>query len=237
RGGPCSRGRCHPGCGLGPSPRPAAPGPWGAGPGGRDLRRPRLERPAARPRRDPPCRHHRPAAVCRDPRPPGGGTRRPPPLRPAQRGVLVGALAGEHVVDTYEALDVKGIVARAVPGWERIRNRPQRSAVHRFTVDRHQIETVLEAQRLLPRVSRPDLLLLAALLHDLGKHAGSRDHAADGAPLAEAAALHLGCEEDDARLIAALVREHLTLVDLATGRDLADPATLRALLDAVDEDL
>src|SRR5699024_7436348 len=130
-----------------------------------------------------------------------------------------------------------GIVARAVPGWERIRNRPQRSAVHRFTVDRHQIETVLEAQRLLPRVSRPDLLLLAALLHDLGKHAGSRDHAADGAPLAEAAALHLGCEEDDARLIAALVREHLTLVDLATGRDLADPATLRALLDAVDEDL
>src|SRR5699024_10611778 len=159
------------------------------------------------------------------------------PLRPAQRDMLVDALAGEHLADTYEALDVKGIVARAVPGWERIRNRPQRSAVHRFTVDRHQIETVLEAQRLLPRVSRPDLLLLAALLHDLGKHAGSRDHAADGAPLAEAAALHLGCEEDDARLIAALVREHLTLVDLATGRDLADPATLRALLDAVDEDL
>src|SRR5699024_3535742 len=78
------------------------------------------------------------------------------PLRPAQRDVLVDALAGEHLVDTYEALDVKGIVARAVPGWERIRNRPQRSAVHRFTVDRHQIETVLEAQRLLPRVSRPD---------------------------------------------------------------------------------
>src|SRR5699024_10830701 len=147
------------------------------------------------------------------------------PLRPAQRDVLVDALAGEHLVDTYEALDVKGIVARAVPGWERIRNRPLRSAVHRFTVDRHQTETVLEAQRLLPRVSRPDLLLLAALLHDLGKHAGYRDHAADSAPLAEAVALHLGCEEDDARLTAALVREHLTLVGLPTGRDLADPAT------------
>ncbi|MGO2556689.1 protein-PII uridylyltransferase [Brachybacterium sp.] len=159
------------------------------------------------------------------------------PLRSAQRDVLVDALAGEHLADTYEALDVKGIVARRVPGWEQIRNRPQRSAVHRFTVDRHQIETVLEAQRLLARVSRPDLLLLASLLHDLGKHADARDHAADGAPLAEAAAVHLGCDADDARTIATLVREHLTLVDLATGRDLADPATLRALLAAVDEDL
>ncbi|ATG52601.1 protein-PII uridylyltransferase [Brachybacterium vulturis] len=158
-------------------------------------------------------------------------------LGPAQRDVLVDALAGEHLADTYEALDVKGIVARWVPGWEEIRNRPQRSAVHRFTVDRHQIETVLEAQRFLARVSRPDLLLLAALLHDLGKRAGARDHAAEGAALAEAAALHLGVEADDARTVATLVREHLTLVDLATGRDLADPATLRDLLHAVDQDL
>lgn len=158
-------------------------------------------------------------------------------LRPAQRDVLVDALAGEHLADTYETLDVKGIVARWVPGWEEIRNRPQRSAVHRFTVDRHQIETVLEAQRFLARVSRPDLLLLAALLHDLGKHADARDHAAGGAPLAETAARHLGCDEQDARTVATLVREHLTLVDLATGRDLADPATLRDLLTAVDGDL
>ncbi|WP_394214582.1 HD domain-containing protein [Brachybacterium vulturis] len=157
-------------------------------------------------------------------------------LHPAQRDVLVDALAGEHLADTYEALDVTGIVARWVPGWEQIRNRPQRSAVHRFTVDRHQIETVLEAQRFVARVSRPDLLLVAALLHDLGKRADARDHAAEGAPLARAAAAHLGFEDDDARTIAALVREHLTLVDLATGRDLADPATVGELLRAVDED-
>lgn len=134
-------------------------------------------------------------------------------LRPAQRDVLVDARAGEHLADTYGALDVKGIVARAGPGRERLRNRPQCSAVHCFMVDRHQIETVLEAQCVLSRVSRPDLLLPAALLHDLGKHVDSRDHAADGAPLAEAAAVQLGCDEGDARLIAALVREHLALVD------------------------
>ncbi|WP_141748215.1 HD domain-containing protein, partial [Brachybacterium sp. HMSC06H03] len=159
------------------------------------------------------------------------------PLLPAQRDVLVDALAGEHLADAYEALDVKGVFSRWVPGWAEIRNRPQRSAVHRFTVDRHQIETVLEAQRFLSRVSRPDLLLVTALLHDLGKRPGARDHAAEGAPLAETAARHLGFDRADARTIATLAREHLTLVGLATGRDLADPTTLRELLRAVDEDL
>ena len=91
------------------------------------------------------------------------------PLSAAQRDVFVDALAGEHIADVYEALDVKGIFERWVPGWHEVRNRPQRSAVHRFTVDRHQIETVKEAQRFLPKVARPDLLLITALVHDLGK--------------------------------------------------------------------
>lgn len=158
------------------------------------------------------------------------------PLVPAQRDVLVDSLAGEHFAQVYEALDVKGIFARWVPGWAEVRNRPQRSAVHRFTVDRHLVETVLESQRFLARVGRPDLLLVAALLHDLGKRSGARDHAAEGAPLAETAARHLGFDTADSRAIALLVREHLTLIRLATGRDLADPATLRDLLDAIDHD-
>ncbi|MDN5688169.1 MAG: HD domain-containing protein [Brachybacterium sp.] len=158
------------------------------------------------------------------------------PLLPAQRDVLVDALAGEHFAEVYETLDVSGIFARWIPGWAAVRNRPQRSAVHRFTVDRHLVETVIEAQRFLPRVARPDLLLVAALLHDLGKVPGQRDHAAEGAPLAEVAAGHLGFEKADVRTIGRLVREHLTLISLATGRDLADPATLRELLRVVDDD-
>lgn len=158
------------------------------------------------------------------------------PFTAGQRDVFVDALAGEHIADVYEALDVQGVFARWVPGWTEVRNRPQRSAVHRFTVDRHQIETVKEARRFLATVSRPDLLLVVALLHDLGKRADARDHAAEGAPLAEVAARHLGFDEDDVRVIGTLVREHLTLVGLATGRDLADPATLQDLLRAVGHD-
>ena len=158
-------------------------------------------------------------------------------LLPAQRDVLVDALAGEHLAEIYEALDVAGIVARWVPGWAVIRNRPQRSAVHRFTVDRHQIETVREAQRLLARVSRPDLLLVTALLHDLGKRAGAADHSVEGAPLAETAARSLGFDRADACRIGLLVREHLTLVELATSRDHTDPETVQRLLRATDGDL
>lgn len=157
-------------------------------------------------------------------------------LRPAQRDMLVDVLSGEHLADVYEALDVHGVVARAVPGWDAVRNRPQRSPVHRFTVDRHQVETVLEAQRLLGTVDRPDLLLVTALLHDLGKTPDAEDHSVAGEPLARSAAHALGFDADDAETIASLVREHLTLVDLATSRDHADRATLEALLRAVDHD-
>ncbi|PWH06712.1 protein-PII uridylyltransferase [Brachybacterium endophyticum] len=158
-------------------------------------------------------------------------------LSALQRDVLVDALAGEHIGPTYEALDVHGAFGRWVAGWDGVRNRPQRSPVHRFTVDRHQIETVREAQAMLGTVDRPDILLVAALLHDLGKRAGSRDHAAEGAPLARAAALRLGFDASDADLVELLVREHLTLVELATGRDPSDASTLEALLQAVGRDL
>ncbi|MDO5661391.1 MAG: HD domain-containing protein [Brachybacterium sp.] len=164
--------------------------------------------------------------------------RTPPdlPLSAAQRDMLVDALAGEHLVDVYESLDAHGAFAPWIPGWEEVRHRPQHSPVHRFTVDRHQVETVREAQAHLAAVDRPDLLLVAALLHDIGKRPGATDHSRTGAPLAEHAARALGFEDPDIAVIASLVREHLTLVDLATRRDPVDPATVAALLQAVDHD-
>jgi [protein-PII] uridylyltransferase len=158
-------------------------------------------------------------------------------LTPLQRDVFVDTLAGAHLAETYESLDVHGAFGRWVPGWDEVRNRPQRSPVHRFTVDRHQIETVIEAQSFLAQVDRPDLLLVTALLHDVGKRADARDHAAEGAPIARAAALRMGFGAADADVIARLVREHLTLVELSTGRDLSDVTTLESLLTAVDHDL
>src|SRR4051812_38142915 len=107
----------------------------------------------------------------------------------------------------WESLDLAGLVTAWLPEWAGVRNRPQRNAVHRHTVDRHSVETVVQAQRTLRDVSRPDLLLVAALLHDIGKLPGAGDHSRVGAPLAHRAAQRIGLPGPDAAVVERLVRE------------------------------
>ena len=142
--------------------------------------------------------------------------------------------SGPGLVGTWEALDLAGVVEAWLPEWAAVRSRPQRNAVHRHTVDRHLVEVVVAATAHLDGVARPDLLLLAALFHDIGKVAGSHDHSHTGAGIADAALRRLGLADEDRELVVRLVREHLTLIELATRRDPADPATLASVVTAVD---
>ncbi|MET7675912.1 [protein-PII] uridylyltransferase, partial [Streptomyces seoulensis] len=140
--------------------------------------------------------------------------------------------SGRPTVDVWEALEAEGLITRLLPDWERVRCRPQRNAVHLWTVDRHLIETAVRASALTRRVSRPDLLLVAALLHDIGK-GWPGDHSVAGEIIAKDVAARLGFDRADVTVLATLVRHHLLLVETATRRDLDDPATVRAVADAV----
>jgi [protein-PII] uridylyltransferase len=140
--------------------------------------------------------------------------------------------SGRPTVDVWEALEAEGLITRLLPDWERVRCRPQRNAVHLWTVDRHLIETAVRASAFTRRVDRPDLLLVAALLHDIGK-GWPGDHSAVGETIAQDVAARIGFDPADAAVLARLVRHHLLLVETATRRDLDDPATLRAVAGAV----
>ncbi|MFS4094829.1 [protein-PII] uridylyltransferase [Streptomyces sp. AF1A] len=140
--------------------------------------------------------------------------------------------SGRPTVEVWEALEAEGLISRMLPDWERVRCRPQRNAVHIWTVDRHLIETAVRASALTRRVSRPDLLLVAALLHDIGK-GWPGDHSVAGEIIAGDVAARIGFDRADANVLSALVRHHLLLVETATRRDLDDPATVRSVAEAV----
>ncbi|MET9927004.1 MULTISPECIES: [protein-PII] uridylyltransferase [unclassified Streptomyces] len=157
----------------------------------------------------------------------------PVPWPPEAREELVTLLgAGESTVGVWEALEAEGIITRLLPDWERVHCRPQRNPVHTWTVDRHLVETAVRAANLTRRVHRPDLLLVAALLHDIGK-GWPGDHSVAGEVIARDMATRIGFDKHDVGVIATLVRHHLLLVETATRRDLDDPATVRSVAEAV----
>jgi len=157
----------------------------------------------------------------------------PTPWPAEAREQLVTLLgSGQPTIEVWEALEAEGLITRMLPDWERVRCRPQRNAVHIWTVDRHLIETAVRASEFTRRVHRPDLLLVAALLHDIGK-GWPGDHSVAGEIIAKDVAARIGFDRDEVAVLATLVRHHLLLVDTATRRDLEDPATVRSVAEAV----
>lgn len=180
----------------------------------------------------------------------------PEPWPPAAREALLTLLgSGPGLVPTWEACDRYGLLTTWLPEWTVVRSLPQHNPVHRYTVDRHLVQTAAESAAYSRRVARPDLLALGALLHDVGKGlvaaAGSGggaspaladktstaglDHSEAGGPLAAQIATRIGLPPEDVAIIQKLVRLHLLLPKTATRRDLTDPVTILRVAAAVGD--
>lgn len=158
----------------------------------------------------------------------------PPPL-----ASLRAALRGIQPEAGLDPLPPSQWLETLIPEWEVLRARPHVAQFHIHPVDVHAARAVAEARRLLtedqfdcetPTVARelgrPDELLLAALLHDIGKgHTG--DHSAAGAVIAERVASRAGLPPDEEARLVTAVREHLLLPNVATRRNIADQEVIQ----------
>jgi [protein-PII] uridylyltransferase len=160
----------------------------------------------------------------------------PEPWSPEVRWSFLRLLAsGRSAVPVLEQLDQEGLLSRMLPEWDRVRSLPQRHPWHRFTVDRHLVEAAAAAAELTRDVDRPDLLLVGALLHDIGK-GWPGDHTAVGVVVLEEMATRMGFSPPDVATLVAMVRHHLLLPDVATHRDIDDPLTVDRVVEAIDAD-
>jgi [protein-PII] uridylyltransferase len=145
---------------------------------------------------------------------------------------LIGA--GSAMVQIFEALDQEEIIFHWIPEWKSVRSLPQRNVLHRHTVDRHMVETAVQAAALTRQVHRPDLLLFSALFHDIGKGT-EEDHSERGVRLIEPLAERIGFSDEDVETIKLLVKHHLLLSATATRRDLDDPATISSVAEVIPD--
>lgn len=126
-----------------------------------------------------------------------------------------------------------GVLERLIPEFEHARCLLQFNEYHKYTVDEHTFVMVQEVEKLanrddlagrvFRRVARRDLLLLAILLHDLGK-GFTEDHSEVGKRLAELTARRFRLLPSESSMLVFLVHQHLLLSNLAYRRDTSDPA-------------
>ena len=160
------------------------------------------------------------------------------------RAAFFELLRGPHCVAALELIDHTGGWAELLPEWLRIRALAQHDPYHRYTVDGHLFVAVSEIQRVLledpvaaiaaQEAGELDQLYLAALLHDIGKGSGE-DHSIAGERLTHDVCSRMGLGPNETRLVASLVRHHLTLVDTATRRDLDDGAVIAATAETISD--
>ena len=159
----------------------------------------------------------------------------PNPWPREARELLISLIgAGETMVGIFETLDQEEIIFHWIPEWRAVRSLPQRNALHRHTVDRHMVQTAVHAGDLTRKVHRPDLLLFAALFHDIGKGT-EEDHCERGVRLIEPIARRIGFDDKDVETLKLLVRHHLLLSSTATRRDLDDPATIQSVVSLIPD--
>jgi [protein-PII] uridylyltransferase len=137
-----------------------------------------------------------------------------------------------------------GLLGRMLPEFQAISGRVTRDFYHKYTVDEHTLLAIRHLERLtekgdedcyaglLAETEHPEWLVLALLMHDVGKWR-DEGHTAESARMAAVAADRLALPPDARATVDFLVREHLRMSSVAFRRDTEDPEVVRAFAEFV----
>ena len=169
---------------------------------------------------------------------------------PRATAALLHILAhGSRPYRVLTIMNETGLLGRFLPEWGRIVGQTQFNMYHAYTVDEHTLQAIgiindiargklkddhPNASAIIHLIADLEVLMLAMLLHDVGK-GGERGQLEDGAIAARRACERLGVEPRRIELVVWLVRNHLALSDYAQKRDTSDPATIQAFAQLVGD--
>jgi [protein-PII] uridylyltransferase len=156
---------------------------------------------------------------------------------------------GAPAVDALWRMNRHGLLAAILPAFGKVFGRMQYDLFHVYTVDEHTLRVLRNVARfadpqaaeefplaceIWPMLDRPELLLLAALFHDIAKGRGG-DHSELGEGDARAFCAKLGLPQDGIDTVAWLVRWHLLMSATAQRQDITDPEVVRRFAEAVGD--
>ncbi len=147
----------------------------------------------------------------------------------------------QGIVHALRRMTMLNILPRYLPSFRRVVGQMQHDLFHVYTVDQHTLAVIRNlrrftmpehaqeyplATRLMAALEKHWLLYVAALFHDIAKGRGG-DHSALGAVEVQRFARSHFMSAEDTELLVFLVRNHLSMSQVAQKQDLSDPQVIQ----------